>query len=371
MLDSYGPRLPQRLGEALVSVRELGLRGWLALLGISIGCAAMVALMNIGHSATQHVRYMFKGMGTELLVVSLKPEAGHSEVMALDLKDLPRDIRSTAPLAVSAVTVHLNGVSAEAMLAASTAQVNEVLDVRIAQGRALSRHDDFARHVLLGSELARQLRARPGDRLKMGSYVFDVTGVMAPQGPNPMLPVNLDDVILIPLGGTGRLDPIPQVATVLALGADAETLSQAAETLRNYLQSRLPRHEVDIQVPRRMLESMAAQSSVLTWMLAGTAAIALILGGVGVMSVMVMNVLQRRREIGVRLAMGARARDVAWLFLLEALLLSVVGAVLGVILGLASGWLFTVASGWRFVLDVWSLPISICASLTLGLFFGL
>jgi putative ABC transport system permease protein len=372
MSEAYGPSWPQRIGEALGSVRQSGARAVLALLGIAVGCAALVALMNIGHSAAQHTRQLFQGLGSELLVANLEATVERGfEPMALEPVDLPPGIRAAAPLAVSVATVRFNGESIETMVVGSTTYLNEVLRLQVDQGRLLSGYDELATHVLLGASLARQLRVSSGDRLQLGSYGFDVVGVLAPHGYNPMLPVNFDDAVLMPLSGVRRLNPPPDVGTLVALGVDAMSLPQAARSLYQYLQSRLPRHEVNVQLPRQMLESMAGQSRMMTWMLASTAAIALLLGGVGVMNVMVMNVVQRRREIGVRMALGARGCDIAWLFVLEALLLSVAGALLGVLLGLAGAWLFTLASGWSFALDAGSLPVSMGISLVLGLFFGL
>ncbi|MHC5124738.1 ABC transporter permease [Pseudomonas inefficax] len=371
MPEAYGPSWPQRIGEALGSVRQSGARAVLALLGIAVGCAALVALMNIGHSAAQHTRQLFQGLGSELLIANLEATVERGEPMALEPVDLPPGIRAAAPLAVSVATVRFNGESIETMVVGSTTYLNEVLRLQVDQGRLLSGYDELATHVLLGASLARQLRVSSGDRLQLGSYGFDVVGVLAPQGYNPMLPVNFDDAVLMPLSGVRRLNPPPDVGTLVALGVDAMSLPQAARSLYQYLQSRLPRHEVNVQLPRQMLESMAGQSRMMTWMLASTAAIALLLGGVGVMNVMVMNVVQRRREIGVRMALGARGCDIAWLFVLEALLLSVAGALLGVLLGLAGAWLFTLASGWSFALDAGSLPVSMGISLVLGLFFGL
>lgn len=372
MPEAYGPSWPQRIGEALGSVRQSGARAVLALLGIAVGCAALVALMNIGHSAAQHTRQLFQGLGSELLIANLEATVERGfEPMALEPVDLPPGIRAAAPLAVSVATVRFNGESIETMVVGSTTYLNEVLRLQVDQGRLLSGYDELATHVLLGASLARQLRVSSGDRLQLGSYGFDVVGVLAPHGYNPMLPVNFDDAVLMPLPGVRRLNPPPDVGTLVALGVDAMSLPQAARSLYQYLQSRLPRHEVNVQLPRQMLESLAGQSRMMTWMLASTAAIALLLGGVGVMNVMVMNVVQRRREIGVRMALGARGCDIAWLFVLEALLLSVAGALLGVLLGLAGAWLFTLASGWSFALDAGSLPVSMGISLVLGLFFGL
>ncbi|WP_410480992.1 ABC transporter permease [Pseudomonas plecoglossicida] len=371
MLEAYGPSWPQRVGEALASVQQLGARAWLALLGIAVGCAALVALMSIGHSAAQHVRQMFQGLGSELLVVNLESAGQGGGPLRLEPGRLPPGIRALAPLATGVDTVQFDGVSIEAVVAGSTAHLSEVLDLRVEQGRLLSHYDDLAAHVLLGASLASQLRVSSGERVQLGAYLFDVIGVLAPRGYNPMLPVNFDDAVLMPVAGMRRLNPAPEVGTLIAQGADAATLTQAARSLAQYLQARLPRHEVDVQLPRQMLESMAGQSRMMTWMLAGTAAIALVLGGVGVMNVMVMNVAQRRREIGVRLAWGARGRDIAWLFLLEALLLSIAGALLGALLGLAAAWLFALASGWSFAFHAGSLPVSMGASLMLALFFGL
>lgn len=366
MPEVHGPDWRQRVGESLASLRLLGRRAWLALLGIAVGCAAVVALLNVGHSAAQHARQLFQDMGSELMVVDLTP-AAHLP----DFARPPAEIRSIAPLAMTVVTVTQGGQRHEVLIAGSTAQLVRVLDLNAFEGRLLSGYDDSSPHVLLGATLAKTLNARAGDRLVLGSYLFNVVGVLAPLGYNPMLPVQLDDAVLMPLLGMRRLSVSPEVGTLLALGCDCAAMAQAADVLRGYLSARLPGHEVDVRVPQQLIESMANQSQLFTWLLAGFASIALLLGGVGVMNVMVMNVTERRREIGVRLALGARGQDIAWLFLLEALLLAGAGALLGALVGLLAAWSFAMISGWRFALDATSLPLGIGSSLLVGVFFGL
>ncbi len=134
----------------------------------------------------------------------------------------------------------------------------------------------------------------------------------------------------------------------------------------------MPKLDIGVQIPQQLLEGMAQQSRMFSWLLAGLGGISLLVGGVGVMNVMVMNVSERRREIGVRMALGARPRDIAGLFLLEAVVLSACGALIGAVCGVVAAWLFVFFSDWSaFSLSALSLPLGIGSSLAIGLFFGL
>ncbi|HEK1007113.1 TPA: ABC transporter permease [Pseudomonas putida] len=371
MPECYGPSWPQRMGEALAGLRQAGRRTGLALIGIAVGCAALVALLNIGHSAAQHAHRLYQGMGSELLVANLQAEAAGVVPATLDLAGLPASIRAAAPLMVTVATLQLASVRQEVMVAGSTLQLAPVLGLEARQGRLLSSYDDDATHVLLGAALALHLNATVGDYLQLGRYLFEVVGVLAPRGYNPLLPLEVDEALLMPLAGMRRLGVAPQVGMLLARGHDAAGQQRTAQLLARYLRARLPGHDVDVQLPQQLLEGMANQSRMFNWMLGGFAGIALLLGGVGVMNVMLMSVTQRRREIGVRLALGARARDIAWLFLLEAVLLAAGGAVLGALLGLVAAAGFVLMSGWGFALHVLSIPLGMGSALALGLFFGL
>ncbi|MDF0730681.1 ABC transporter permease [Pseudomonas entomophila] len=371
--ERYGPRWRQRLAESLASLRLLGRRAWLALLGIAVGCAAVVALLTIGHSAAMQARQLFQGMGSELMVANLTatPEGqGYSATMPA-LSSVPPPVRLAAPLAMAAADVSLGRRSVSVMVAGSTVALAEVLGLEAAQGRLLSVHDEGSPHVLLGAQLATRLGAQVADRLQVGRYLFQVVGLLAPQSYNPMLPVALDDALLMPLPGLRRLSSSAQPSVVLALGRDAAAMPWAAALLEDFLRSRLPGVQVEVLVPRQLLDGMAYQSRLFTSLLAGLGGIALLVGGVGVMNVMLMNVAERRREIGVRMALGARPCDIAWAFLLEAVLLAVCGALLGALLGLLAAWGFIWMSAWPFHLDPWALPLGMGSALCIGVFFGL
>ncbi len=343
----------------------------MAAFGIAVGCAALVALLNIGHSAAQHTRQMFQRLGSSLVLVSIDTPGVAAPPVRLSLAALPPAIVAAAPVAVSVAAARLGEVREALMVAGSTPALAQVLDLQIHSGRALSRHDDGALHVLLGAALAERWQAKPGDRLQLDNYLFDVIGILAQRGANPMLPIDLDQTVLMPLSALGRLASAGEVSAVLARGDDRGELAAIAQQLLDDLQAQLPALALSVQLPAQLLASMASQTQLLRWSLAGTAAIALLLGGVGIMNVMVMNVSQRRREIGVRLALGARGRDIAGLFLLEAVVLAAAAAFAGLLLGLAAAWGFVWLTGWGFAFDVRSLPAGVGSSLALALFFGL
>ncbi|MFK3772919.1 ABC transporter permease [Pseudomonas sp. NPDC089406] len=371
--EHYGPGLQMRLGESVASLRQLGRRAWLAVLGIAVGCAAVVALLNVGHSAAMHAQQLFQGMGSELMVANLIPvEDSASRVAAvLDLQALPAALRGLAPMAMAVADARSTSACQSVMVVGSTPALAGVLGLQVQQGRLLAARDADSTHVLLGAGLAQQLGASAGGRLQLGRYLFEVVGVLAPQGYNPMVPVAVDDALLMPLPGLRRLSASAQPSVVLALAGDGAGVAEAARVLQVFLQGRLPTVQVEVLLAQQLLDGMARQARLFTGLLAGLGAIALLVGGVGVMNVMLMNVSERRREIGVRMALGARPVDIAWLFLLEAALLAVAGALLGALVGLLAAWAFTAGSGWLLRLDPWSIPLGVASALGCGVFFGL
>ncbi|MBA0217062.1 ABC transporter permease [Pectobacterium brasiliense] len=380
----YGPSLQQRLLEPLNSLILLGRRAVLALLGIAMGCGSVVALLNIGHNAEAEAMGVFKGMGSDLLVAAVQNRVGSHAIglvpADLDIpvlrQNLP-DIKAATALIITATEVRLRGRSFTGMVVGSRAELSEVLGLKLAQGRYLSDFDAQSTYIVLGANVAEQWASQGGvaalgERVQVSGYLFEIVGILQPQGNNPLVPVSVDDAILMPISGMRRVMPTPQIISVIARNSSSDTLVQTGSQLKDYLVSLMPKVDIDVQIPQQLLEGMAQQSRMFSWLLAGLGGISLLVGGVGVMNVMVMNVSERRREIGVRMALGARPRDIAGLFLLEAVVLSACGALIGAICGVAAAWLFVFFSGWsNFSLSVLSLPLGIGSSLAIGLFFGL
>ncbi len=279
---------------------------------------AVVALLNIGHNAEREAMNVFKGMGSDLLVANVQiPGSGRSEalpnVATLDtaaLRQAIPDITAAAPLILTSSDARLKGHALSTTILGSNADLPGVLDLQLAQGRFLSQFDTHSTHAVLGANVAAAwenagIHAQPGDRIQIGGYLFQVIGILQPAGQNPLLPAPPDDAILLPLEGMRRIIPSPQITSVLARNPNGATLVQTSPALQQWVEGRMPGYEVNVQIPRLLLEGMAKQlQRLFSWLLAGLGSIALLVGGIGVMNVMVMNVAERRREIGVRMALA-------------------------------------------------------------------
>lgn len=367
--------------EALDSLRQLGRRSLLALIGIAVGCAAVIALLNIGYNAANESIRTFKGLGTTTLVATfpLVPGNNQSAPAQLDIKALGAAlpmIEHVAPLTLHSTHIQYRGLATGAIIAGTSSGLAEVLGLRLDQGRFLSGFDRNATFAVVGSRVARDL-GRPGGPLRLGDklpiegYLFEVIGIIDSSPPNPLASVAADDSIFIPIEGMRRLQPAPEINSVLARAHETSDLNAAADALKAYLGGLPGSREADVLIPQRLLEGLTQQANIFSFLLAGLGGISLLVGGIGVMNVMLMNVTERRREIGVRMALGAKASDIRNLFLAEAATLSVAGAVLGACVGLAAAYVFVRISNWNFSLDPLSLPLGMCSSLAIGLFFGL
>ncbi|MGV6475687.1 ABC transporter permease [Azotobacter vinelandii] len=372
----HGFSLHLVLLESIDSLRLLGRRSLLALLGIAVGCAAVIALLNIGHNAANEAIDAFKGLGTNTLVATFPAQPGVTRPApaTLDTKALTASapgIGHVAPLTLHSARIHHAGRATEATIVGTTAELAPVLDLRLGQGRFLSDFDHQTTYTVVGARIAHDLAVRPGSRLQIEGYLFEVVGIIASQPLNPLVSIAPDESVLVPIEGMRRLHPAPEIGSVVARVHDTTHLTEDATALKSYLESSSKGREVDVQIPQRLLDGLTRQANTFAYLLAGLGGISLLVGGVGVMNVMLMNVAERRREIGVRMALGARSRDIRNLFLLEAATLSITGALLGAIVGLASAYAFVRLSGWTFSLSMLSLPLGILSSLAISLFFGL
>ncbi|WPN96288.1 ABC transporter permease [Pseudomonas sp. MUP55] len=373
--------LSQLLHEAFISLRTLGKRSVLALLGIVIGSSSVVALINIGHNAATDAAMIFKDMGTDILVVQFPPKGTSNVPMRtqLDLGSVRQAVPGIAhigALSLFSGPIVFHGRTANANFVGSTSDVQAAMRLVVREGRLLSAFDASETYGVIGDQVAQALGA-PGDPLKLGDrvrindYLFLIVGILHNQPRAMLMPVQANESLFMPAEGMRRIFASPQINNVIIRAQPGQDMERVARDAAAALQPQLTEHNVDITVPQQMIDGMTRQSRTFAYLLLALGAISLIGGGVGVMNVMLMNVSQRRREIGIRMALGARQRDIRNLFLLEAVTLTAVGALCGAVLGMTAAWFYAWLSGWAFSLAVAALPLGVGSTLLVGLFFGI
>ncbi len=373
--------LSQLLHEAFVSLRTLGKRSILALLGIVIGSSSVVALINIGHNAAVDAAMIFKDMGTDTLVAQF-PSKGTSTLQMRTHLDLDA-VRQAVPgiihigaLSLFSGPVVFHGRTTNANFVGSTPGIQQAMRLNLREGRFLSAFDANETYAVIGAEVAQALSVpgdplKPGDRVRINDYLFLIIGILHAQPRALLMPIQGGESLFIPAEGMRRIYANPQISNIVIRAAPGLDMERVASDAAAALQRQLTEHTVDIQVPQQMIDGMTRQSRTFAYLLLALGAISLVGGGVGVMNVMLMNVAERRREIGIRMALGARQRDIRNLFLLEAVTLTAVGALCGAVLGMTAAWLYAWLSGWEFSLAVAALPLGVGSTLLVGLFFGI
>ncbi|PAA26893.1 ABC transporter permease [Pseudomonas fragi] len=370
----------QVVGDAIDTFRTLGKRTVLALLGIVIGSASIVAILNIGFNAGQEATRIFHDMGVDTLVASLNNDRGvedsllSTEVEKIRSLNLPGLVIS--PVAQVSVKLTFNHHPVDARAVGVEPAVTSILKLPIRRGRFLHALDTAENVVVLGHAVAtsvgdRGIAVEPGEWVRINTYLFRVAGVMQPAEASMISPVLTDHSVFMPFAALARVAQSSNVSTVLARVLPPLDSSEGASRVFEGLSHAFKTRRVEMTVPQQMIDAMARQNKTFEYLLLALGVITLVGAGVAVMNVMYMNVCERRNEIGLRMAIGARGQDIRNLFLIEALALSAMGALSGACVGIVLAWLYAVISQWTFELSMVSIPLGVGSTLLVGVLSGL
>jgi putative ABC transport system permease protein len=369
------------LGADLLRLGAHGLRtrparAALSAVGIAIGIAAMVAVLGVAESSRTRVLDELARLGTNLLTVTPGESFFGDEVTlpataAPALRGMPA-VERTAAVTTVGQTVRRSDLVAEEesggieLLAAETSLLATVGGT-LASGRFLDAALVRYPAVVLGSITARRLGiARPGPRVFVGGQWLTVVGIMRPV---PLVP-ELDRSALVGYPLAHRLFGTTRSASRIHVRVREDAVVATRRLIGQTVNPQQP-EEVAVTRPSDALAAKAATEDALTALLLGLGAVALLVGGIGIANVMVIAVLERRREIGLRRALGATRRHVALQFLCEALLLSLLGGLLGVLLGAAGTLAYASGQGVRVVIPAAAVGGGLLASLAMGALAGL
>ncbi|HTN30390.1 MAG TPA: MacB family efflux pump subunit [Pseudomonas sp.] len=370
---------------ALRALKSNLFRTVLTLLGIVIGVASVVAMLAVGNGARQQVVERISAMGTNLLTVRPgapnMPRSASGVVATLTAEDARavaelENITAALGELQGSSTLRVGNIDYRTSITATNAAMPRVREWLLAEGSFFTEADErsYATVVVLGQTVAKnlfpELNNPVGRYLMIGNVPFQVIGVMSAKGATPW-GQDQDDVALVPFStGSMRLFGQRYVQSITAHIADVSRIEETEQRIRQEL---LQRHngveDFQIRNTASLLDAVTATQDTLTVLLGSIAAISLLVGGIGVMNIMLVNVTERTREIGIRMATGARAGNIQQQFITEALVVSAIGGVLGVLLGLGSAALIgSLGTAVEFTLSPVLLAFG-CAFAT-GLIFG-
>lgn len=371
-----GPTPLQLLAEASQSARKLTQRALLTMLGIAIGSAAIVTLLSLGQGAAEASLRAFESLGSNIGIVNLQASAEHPAPLSFDAAQAGQvaGIVEVAPLALLATQIQAQGKPSDTTILGTQESIGRIFGWRPVKGRFISDLDRRATYAVIGSDVAIALGMTDvgeGHVVQINHYLYTVIGILPPQLPNPLLPTSVNQSVIIPLASMSRLQGAPEVSSVIFRSRSADDIVATAWRFKQYLTNRFPSRTVDMQLPMQLLDGMRGQARNFSYLLAALGAISLLVSGIGIMNVMLMSVAERRKEIGIRLSVGARQRDIRNLFFLEAVGLSVGGALAGLVLGIAISFVYSAVAGWRFSLPFNALLAGLGSPILTGIGFGL
>ncbi|GAB6042573.1 ABC transporter permease [Endothiovibrio diazotrophicus] len=368
--------------EAWRSLYATKQRTALALLGIVIGIGAVIALVSIGRIVTNEATKQFREMGTDMLTLRLAVAGDDRSLndpgLTGGLAAHVSCLRLAAPFTRSSAGLPKRpgeqDVNAEKL--GVTDGFFAVNKLQLAAGRLISSLDGSRRFVVLGAELPRLLGLSGppdglvGREISLEDGRYTVVGVLAPAPESRQTRVEPDTAFFVPLAttlGGGRHPPIRDVAARIRPTADE---GQCVKAVEQYFLRRNPAMKLRVVTAEELIERMRKQGRMFNVLLAAIAGISLVVGGVGIMNIMLMSVTERRQEIGIRRALGARRKEIRYQFLIEAMLLSMVGGVLGIGVGVGASYVVSEVQAWEFFVSWQSVVLGAGVSALIGIFFG-
>ena len=368
------------------------MRSILTMLGIIIGVAAVIALVSIGNGVKQDIQNSISSLGSNLLMVmpgaprtpGVRPSQGSmkslkvSDYQAISKLD---GVKAASPYTANSYVTIYQSKNWTTTVSGVSSNFQDVNNWTMAEGRFISSKnvENRERVAVVGQTVVKNLFAGEdpvGKEIRVKNIPFRVIGVLNSKG-NGTMGNDQDDVIFIPYTtAMERVEGVDYLRMVYVVASDDNGIDRLQSDIENLLRVR---HSIkdtnlddfNIQNMKSIMETMEQTTGTLTLFLGAVAAISLIVGGIGIMNIMLVSVTERTREIGIRKALGATYFVIVTQFLIEAVVISLMGGLIGIALGIGASKLIGLASGMSTVISVPTIVLSFAFSMAIGLVFGI
>lgn len=372
--------------EGLRNLYDAKLRSLLALLGVLVGTASVVAMVLGGELATQEALKQFKSLGTDLLAASINmANDDNADVngkttnltlsQALAIAKTDPSILQIAPYTQLFHPVFFEGHPVNAMLLGVTDSFANIVHIKLQAGRFVSLLDKYTFYCVIGHDVYNAIKKisykEPlGQQIQIGKNIFVIVGVADAWPENSFVYANIDNAIMVPIMASTVVSKYATITNIILQLSPQATIPNVEKNVSNYINNTISGKQINFRSAKELIAKMEKQSDILTVFLGLIGSISLIVGGIGVMNIMLVSVIERRREIGIRLAVGAKRRDIGALFLMEAVMLALVGGTAGVLIGILIAYVISLFWHWEFTLFLWPPLVGFSVSVAVGIFFG-
>ncbi|MDE5669009.1 MAG: ABC transporter permease [Duncaniella sp.] len=385
-------KLANLLKIALKALNNNKLRCFLTMLGIIIGVASVITMLAIGQGSKNSIKAQISEMGSNMIMIrpgnmqrgGVRQNAEDMQTLKIEdyesLKSVP-GVAAVSPMVNSSGQLVNGNNNYPSSVYGVTPEYLDIRKLKVKDGSIFSDQDikSAAKVCILGKTVVDNLFSNGEDPVgrvvRFGKIPLTVIGVLESKGTNSM-GQDQDDVVIAPY--TTVMKRILAVDYLQELFASAVDESQTEETIDNITEVLRANHRLkedadnnfEIRSQQELSQMMNSTSDMMTVLLACIAGISLLVGGIGIMNIMYVSVTERTREIGLRMSIGARGIDILSQFLIEAVIISVTGGIIGIILGIIASWLVTIIANWPVAIQLYSVVLSFAVCTVTGIFFG-
>ena len=368
------------------------MRSILTMLGIIIGVAAVIALVSIGNGVKQDIQNSISSLGSNLLMVmpgaprtpGVRPSAGSMKSLKVsDYEAISKldGVKAASPMTNGSYVVIYQNKNWTTSVSGVSYNYLDVNNWSMKSGRFLSEKNvqNRERVAVVGKTVVKNLFGDEdpvGAEIRVKNIPFRIIGVLNSKGSGAM-GNDQDDMVIIPYTtAMERVEGVDYLRMIYVVGKDENGIDRLQSDIENLLRVRhgikdTNLDDFNIQNMNSIMETMEETTGTLTLFLGAVAAISLVVGGIGIMNIMLVSVTERTREIGVRKALGATYSVIVTQFLIEAVVISLMGGIIGIILGIGSSKLIGMASGMSTVISIPTIVMSFAFSMAIGLIFGI
>lgn len=367
--------------EAFASLVGSKQRSVLALIGIIVGIGSVIAMVSVGSIVQKEALRQFLEMGTDILTISESYQASPGTKGKMTLANalaIPAkcpEISLTAPYISSYETMKFLGEKKSIPALGVTPSFFDVNKLSLKQGRFIHALDQFMFYCVIGEKVEAHLRGQGvremvGTRIIFKDKYFTIVGVINAVAMGGMRPYEINEGLMVHATTIKRLSKDSKIQNIIARTAAGTHYAAASDRIRQYYTA-LNGLSVEVRSAEELIKQMQKQMRMFSLLLGSIGSISLIVGGIGVMNVMLVSVTERTKEIGIRRALGARQGDIQLQFLIESVMLCIVGGFMGIGIGVGASYIISYYASWEFSVAYDAIALGVVVAVSVGIFFGI